>query len=349
LKQVNTRYITCAGDAAGREALKEAAGLLRSGALVAFPTETVYGLGANIFKEEALERIFEVKGRPQDNPLIVHLPDIQAVKEVAGDLPREAQLLAERFWPGPLTLVLKKKEKVPARVSCGLPTVAVRVPSHPMARELLVEAGVPVAAPSANISGSPSPTRAEHVWKDLSGKIEAVVDGGSCEIGLESTVLDLTRSPPVLLRPGGITVEQVEECLGIKVVISGSEKNKAPASPGVKYRHYSPEAPLYLFVGPGGTVEEKMREHLHYWLNKGYQAGIICSEENPLQYAEAVVEKLGSRRDHKQMAATLYNSLRNMEARGVEIILVEGIPEEGLGLALMNRLKKASKEIIRGK
>lgn len=344
---METVYIDYRREGRDRASLQKAARTLQSGGLVAFPTETVYGLGASTFREKALERIFEVKGRPQDNPLIVHLAEVSDMAKVAQKIPARAYLLAEKFWPGPLTLVLERSPSLPARVSCGLGTVAVRVPSHPVAGELLREAGVPVAAPSANRSGSPSPTRAGHVWQDLAGKIEAIVDGGECDIGVESTVLDLSGEAPVLLRPGGVTVEQLEDCLGESVVTgkSGAEKD-APVSPGLKYRHYAPRALLFLFSGEPEKVEAEMTRHFRFWKARNYRVGLLCTGENPLRNEEAVVECLGPREDPERAAFLFYSALRQMDQQGVDMILVEGYPETGVGLALMNRMKKAAREVI---
>ena len=331
------------------KAIKEGGRILQAGGLVAFPTETVYGLGGHTFLPEALQKIYQVKGRPPDNPLIVHLASTEALFQVAADIPEEAWRLGEKFWPGPLTLVLQKRREVPDQVSCGLDTVAVRVPAHPLARELIEEVQAPLSAPSANLSGSPSPTRAEHVWEDLAGKIEGIIDGGDASIGVESTVLDLHQDPPVLLRPGGITREQLEEFRGKKIEVSGDAR--VPVSPGMKYRHYAPGAALYLFVGERQEMESWMKEALEEWRRGGAVVGVLCSEEHPLAKAQAqdpyaLVEILGSRQEPYHLAASLYASLRSLDERGAEVILAEGFPEKGILFTLMNRLKKAAREVV---
>lgn len=344
-----TRWYSTITPLERERALDKGARLLLEGGLVAFPTETVYGLGAHTFNPQALKKIFQVKGRPPDNPLIIHVARSSELIRVAEKVPPEAYLLAEYFWPGPLTLVLQKRKDVPTEVSCGLPTVAIRIPSQPLARELLHRINAPVSAPSANLSGRPSPTRAEHVWDDLAGKIDAIIDGGDASVGLESSVLDLNSSPPVLLRPGGITREQLEECLGKKITVTEQSASSSPSSPGMKYRHYSPQAPLYLLVGTLEKIEQKMKELLMEIENRNITAGLLCSQENKvgLYFDGVLIEKLGSREDPGYMAASLYNSLRRLDERGAGIILAEGIEERGMGLALMNRLKKAATEVIR--
>ena len=364
LSRISTRWYTASTSEEREKALTEGARILRHGGLVAFPTETVYGLGAHSFHPRALQKIFRVKGRPSDNPLIVHLAHLEEMQQVAAKIPAAAYLLAERFWPGPLTIVLPRREDVPCMLSGGLPTVAVRVPSHPLARDLLKRVAAPVSAPSANLSGRPSPTRAQHVWDDLAGKIEAVLDGGDAAVGLESTVVSLHGEEPVLLRPGGITREQLEQTLQreIRVPADPSENSatvsSAPVSPGMKYRHYSPQAPLYLVMGTPERIEEKIRQYGKSRApDKHGKVGLLCSNE--LDYAltvllatttgkdhHLVVEKLGPRQDHPQMAASFFKGMRRLDEHGVEVILAEGYPESGIGLALMNRLKKAAQAII---
>lgn len=326
-----------------------AAELLRQGKLVAFPTETVYGLGASVRDERAVSRIFEVKGRPVDNPLIVHLSDISELPGLARNIPAEAWTLARRFWPGPLTLVLEKQPWVPGVVTGGLDSVAVRVPDHPVALALLRAAELPVAAPSANISGRPSPTTAEHVLADLAGRISAVLDGGPCDIGVESTVLDIRGGRLRILRPGSITPQEIAGLLQRKCEIAELSADKNPPSPGLKYRHYAPRAPLYLFLGEPGKVTVKMQEELETWLSRGKKAGLLVTLESAKAFSgyrnvELIVP--GSRDDPAAIAARLYAALREFDARRVDVILAEGCSPKGAGLALLNRLQKTAGENI---
>jgi len=359
LSRIQTRWYRTDTPEALEEALTEGARLLYNGGLVAFPTETVYGLGAHSFRPQAIRKIFQVKGRPPDNPLIVHLAHPRDMCLVAEDIPTEAYQLAENFWPGPLTLVLKKRKEMLSQLSGGLSTVAVRIPAHPLALELLKKLNAPVSAPSANLSGNPSPTRAEHVWEDLGGKIEAILDGGDAQVGLESTVLALHTRAPVLLRPGGITREELEDYLRKKITIPESnehehgETSSTPLSPGMKYRHYAPRAPLYLFLGTPHQIEKNVKEYIKNYREQNLKVGVICSEELAHTLSQksissgTIIEVLGSRRFPSQLAATLFAAMRRLDEQGAEVILAEGYSEKGMGLALMNRLKKAAKEIIK--
>ncbi|NLI14000.1 L-threonylcarbamoyladenylate synthase [Pelotomaculum propionicicum] len=329
-----------------RKAIEEAALILRRGGLVAFPTETVYGLGANALDGRAVARIFEAKGRPSDNPIIVHVAVREQVSELTGSFPAAAKLLMDAFWPGPLTLVLPVAKKVPGEVTAGLSTVAVRMPDHPVALALIRTAGVPVAAPSANISGRPSPTSAEHVMHDLNGRIEAVLDGGPAGVGVESTVLDLTAQAPVVLRPGGITPEDLREVLG-KVDVdpaaaAGFNKDDKPLSPGMKYIHYAPLAPLRLVLGKPEAVASKIKELACQEKARGRKVGILTFSDSDdfARCGEVVVA--GCREKPETVAAVLYSALRRFNDLGVDIIFAEGLAEHGVGLAVMNRLKKAA-------
>lgn len=327
------------------ELLSEAAETLRAGGLVAFPTETVYGLGANATDSAAVANIFSAKGRPADNPLIVHVPDREGVLQVATSVPPEAERLMERFWPGPLTLVLPKRPDIPDNVSCGLPTVGVRMPDHPIALALIRAAGVPVAAPSANLSGRPSPTAAEHVLEDLAGRIALVLDGGETGVGLESTVLDLTVDPPVLLRPGGVTVEQITAVIGPIIVDSalhGADADETPRSPGMKYAHYAPRASMILVDGPVLQMQAKIRDLAYEFAEEGQRVGIMCSAESRGAYQAQVVLEYGSRENLPGMASDLFSTLRAFDRHEVNVILAEGVPVVGIGLAIMNRLRRAA-------
>ncbi|WP_457741593.1 L-threonylcarbamoyladenylate synthase [Thermococcus sp.] len=311
--------------------------LILAGKLVAFPTETVYGLGADALNEEAVRRIFEAKGRPADNPLIVHIADFKDLKKLAREIPREAELLAEKFWPGPLTIVLPKRKKVPLVTTGGLDTVAVRMPAHEIALAL-IRASTPIAAPSANISGKPSPTLAEHVIDDFYGRIEAIIDGGETRVGVESTVIDLSSERPTLLRPGGLPLEEIEKVIGpveIHPAVKGKAVNLARA-PGMKYKHYSPNAQVILVEGPREKVREKIRELVGEYRSKGYRVGVMATE-----WFEAD-EFFHLGRTVEEVARNLFKALRELDKRGVDVIIAEGVEERGLGLAVMNRLRKAS-------
>jgi L-threonylcarbamoyladenylate synthase len=332
--------------------IRLAAEVLRGGGLVAFPTETVYGLGANALDERAVLKIFEVKQRPADNPLIVHIAEIEDIYVLVGYLPPKAEDLMRRFWPGPLTLLLPRSELVPDVTTAGLSTVAVRMPSHPIARMLIKEADVPVAAPSANLSGRPSPTTASHVLEDLAGKIEVVIDGGEVEFGLESTILDLTSAPPTLLRPGPITVEELREILG-EIKIHPVAKAEEPIekvialSPGMKYRHYAPRAKVIVVEGSIDAVVGKIQELAMEYMRRGKKVGIMATAENAHNYG-LHVKVVGERQRPKTIARNLFKILREFDEEGVDIVIAEGIEPVGVGLAIMNRLRKAAgHEIVR--
>lgn len=345
--QKNTKLITVDALEPEKEKIVLAAEILKSGGVVAFPTETVYGLGANGLDGQAVEKIFRAKGRPSDNPLILHVDSWQGVEKLVSTFPKEAQILAEKFWPGPLTMVLPKKNHIPSLVTAGLDTVAVRIPDHPVALELIKQTGIPLAAPSANLSGKPSPTSASHVVKDLWGKIDMIIDGGSTGIGLESTVIDLTGSLPLILRPGGVTLEALEKELG-KVKMDpalgkGLEKGLIPRAPGMKYTHYSPEAEVILLVGEEQTkIQEKMQELAISEEKKGRRVGLMILGEKIGTFTASVVKSMGAQGDLETVAANLYQLLREMDLQGIDLVLVEGVSYEGLGLAIMNRMEKAA-------
>ncbi len=328
------------------ERLKVAARLIREGKLVAFPTETVYGLGADALNEKAVRRIFEAKGRPADNPLIIHIAETEWLFKLARDVPEIALKLAERFWPGPLTIVLPKREEVPDVTTGGLDTVAIRMPAHPIALELIRLSGRPVAAPSANISGKPSPTEADHVVDDFYGRIECIVDGGSTHIGVESTVLDLTGDVPLLLRPGGLPLEEIEKVVGrveIHPAVKGMEVDVAKA-PGMKYRHYSPNAQVIVVEGSREAVREKINELVEEFRKKGLKVGVMATEEHEADTFFHLGKTVG------EVARNIFRALRELDKAGVDVIIAEGIEEKGLGLAVMNRLRKAAGyEVIKAK
>lgn len=345
---MKTKVYTVDPDHPDEKMMAEAGQLIRSGKLVAFPTETVYGLGANALDPEAIARIFEAKGRPQDNPLILHLSAQSEIDRFVSDIPAIARDLMSRFWPGPLTLVLHRSALVPDVLTAGLDTVAVRVPAHPVARALIRAAGVPVAAPSANLSGKPSPTQAKHVIRDLSGRVDLVLEGGDSRIGLESTVLDLTTEPPTLLRPGGVTLEMLQEILEEvqehAVVRETQSKIVEAPAPGMKYRHYAPEAKLILVEGEAELVRAKMLALASELNLEGKQVGAITSFARPMPGVQ--FHKIAGGTE-EEMAHNLFRIFREFNEEAIDIILAEGIPGNGLGLAIMNRLKKASYKVIK--
>lgn len=324
--------------------LAEAAALLRQGQLVAFPTETVYGLGADGLNAEAVQAIYQAKGRPSDNPLILHIDTAEKLKQLAANVPANAQALIERYWPGPLTVVVERRPLVPDAVTGGLNTVAIRLPSSLVARELIRLAGVPVAAPSANTSGRPSPTTAQAVLADLDGKIAAVIDAGECDIGVESTVVDCTTPVPTLLRPGGVTYEMLVDVLGeveVDPALAGSAA--IPRSPGMKYTHYAPLAPLYLIEAKPAQAAVLIEREIHQAQAAGKTVGAIVSAELAGRLPPPTrTQVYGARGDAAAAAASLYTCLRSFDNTPVEVIYAEGMAEAGLGLAVMNRLRKAA-------
>lgn len=341
---MHTEYIQVDREEPDLQELARAATYLQQGGLVAFPTETVYGLGANGLDSNAVARIYEAKGRPSDNPLILHIAEPYEVEKLAAAIPANAKALMETYWPGPLTIVLKRSAAVPDIVTGGLDTVAIRLPASKAARELIRLAAMPLAAPSANISGRPSPTQAEEVLRDLAGKIEAVVDAGECEIGLESTVIDCTTPVPTLLRPGGITLEMLLATLGeVELDPALQEEDAVPRSPGMKYKHYAPNVPMQMVEAPAADIAAIMQRHIAEKLAAGIAVGAVVSEETAAQLPPHVdMFVLGSRGDAAAVAANLYQGLRYFDDRPVAHIYTECFPENGLGLAVMNRLRKAS-------
>ena len=320
--------------------VEEAAAILKNGGLLGIPTETVYGLGANGLDERAVARIFEAKGRPQDNPLILHIPTAEWLIRYCKEIPQAAFDLAASFWPGPLTMVLKRRDMVPDRVTAGLDTVGMRCPAHPLCRQVIAVAGVPVAAPSGNTSGRPSPTRVEHMLEDMDGKIDGILDGGPCSVGVESTIVDLTVWPPRLLRPGGITLEQLREVLGNvevdEAVVRLMEAGEKPRAPGMKYRHYAPKAPVTVVQG----VPEQTAAYIQSHLTE--KSGVICFDEYTAFFDGHVVETLGPVHDPAIQARKLFDALRAFDHADVSEIWAQGTDEQGLGLAVTNRLNKAA-------
>ena len=323
-----------------KESIAQAADILRRGGLLAIPTETVYGLGANGLDETAVLHIFEAKGRPQDNPLILHIPDASWLTRYCEDVPDAAYKLAERFWPGPLTMILKKKPCVPLRTTGGLETVGMRCPDHPVTRAIIERAGVPVAAPSANTSGRPSCTTAEHVREDMWGKIDGIVDGGPCQVGVESTIIDLTVTPPQLLRPGGLPLESLRDALGEvtvdKAVTQKMADGEKPRAPGMKYRHYAPKAPVTVVTGGAKASARYLLMHA------AENAGIICFDEFVPVFESHIVHPLGASDDKRAQAQHVFDALRTFDETDVPEIWAQCPDSKGLGLAIGNRLKKAA-------
>ncbi len=317
-----------------------AAAILRRGGLVGIPTETVYGLGADGLNSEAVAHIFEAKGRPQDNPLILHIPEAGWLDWYCRDIPDSAYALARAYWPGPLTMILRRKPLVPDVVTAGLDTVGMRCPAHPVCRAILRVAQVPVAAPSGNTSGRPSPTTAAHMLEDMDGRIDAVVDGGPCAVGVESTIVDLTETPPRLLRPGGITLEQLEAVLGEVAVDPAVTRlmgaGERPRAPGMKYRHYAPRAPVTVVAGDPQKSAAYIAQHA------GAEDGVICFDEFAPLFAERDVEKLGPAADKGEQARHIFDALRAFDHTGVPAIWAQCPDPSGLGLAIANRLNKAA-------
>lgn len=339
---METKYLKINNDEQGnKNALKTAAELLKAGELCAFPTETVYGLGADATNEAAVAKIFVAKGRPQDNPLIVHVNSKEAMKKLVVSLPAFVDQLIDAFSPGPLTYVLNSNGICAANVTAGLSTVAVRIPDHPVAKMLLTEAGLPIAAPSANVSGKPSPTTAAHVQTDLNGKIAGILDGGATDVGVESTVIDCTGTIPVILRPGGITREALIAVIGdvgVDPALSGGSEK--PKSPGMKYQHYAPVVPLILVQGDSIYLQEIIAEEQA----NNRRVGVLASTETATKLTAEKVFSLGH--TVPEIAANLYDGLRSFQIDDVDVIIAEAFSEAGIGEAVMNRLKKAATKSI---
>lgn len=331
---------------ADRSSLALAADLLKAGQLVAFPTETVYGLGADAGNREAVLSIFSAKGRPADNPLIVHIFDRSQLQDLC-TVPDKVLPLMDAFWPGPLTILFRKLPAVPDEVTAGLPTVAVRMPSHPVAFAMLKACGLPVAAPSANRSGRPSPTLAAHVMEDLNGRIPLILDGGPCDVGVESTVLDFSGDQPVILRPGGITKEMLEKVLHIEVGLAGSIlrpllPDEKALSPGMRYKHYAPHAVVTLVEGPEESVLARMRQLCLEEAAQGRKACVLCFSEHMEAMNDCSPHNLGSRHHPEDIARCLFETLRTLDEEKMQSVFSEVIPPEGVGLAVMNRLGRAA-------
>ncbi len=327
-----------------RKSIEKGAEVLQKGGLVVFPTETVYGLGANGLLKESIKKIYEAKGRPSDNPLILHIADLKMAKKIGKEIPDMFYALAKRFWPGPLTMIVKKGDEVPWEVTAGLDTVAIRMPKNKIAQDLIACADTPVAAPSANLSGKPSPTKGEHVIEDLKGRVDMIIDGGSTEVGLESTVIDLTVTPPQILRPGGITLSEIREVIP-DAVYDRIKDTQKPRSPGMKYRHYAPEAELILLPKEAGG--KALLDRGQALEKTGKTVGYMVFQEDMALFSEKpFVYDIGRRQQKKEMAARIFDALRVLDQKKVDIILCEEVEEKEVGVAIMNRLRKAASKGI---
>lgn len=343
---MNTQILKINPQNPEKDKIEQAAQVWRDGGTVAFPTETVYGLGANALNEAAVKKIFEAKGRPADNPLIVHISDFEEVDRLVENIPAGTKHLMSSFWPGPLTIIMKKSNIIPDIITAGLDTVAIRLPSHPIARSLIKVSGIPIAAPSANTSGKPSPTIAQHVIDDLFGKVDIIIDGGPAEVGLESTVIDVTGEIPVLLRPGGVTYEQLRSVLGeVQVdpaVLSALSADVVPRSPGMKYTHYSPNAEVVIVEGEKEKVIHAINRLVEENCRKGLKVGVMAVDETARLYHADCVLAVGSEGQPQTIAANLFYKLREFDQMGVDIIFAQSVKEQGIGMAIRNRLNKAA-------
>lgn len=343
---MNTKICKVELDNIDATVMQEAGNLIAEGELVAFPTETVYGLGGDALHPEAAKKIYAAKGRPSDNPLIVHIAEISDLERVAREVPVQARLLAEAFWPGPLTMVVWKKEEVPYATTGGLETVAVRMPNHPVALELIRKSGKLIAAPSANTSGRPSPTEASHVAEDLSGRVAMILDGGPVGIGIESTIIDLTEKTPMVLRPGYITPEMLSEVLGEEVVIDpgiiAADDTTKPKAPGMKYKHYAPKADMLIVEGAENAVIAEINRRTYQAKEAGRKVAVVATEETKDRYEADVVLCMGKRDDEDSIARHMYKILRECDELEVQEIYSESFQTPRIGQAIMNRLLKAA-------
>ncbi|MCL2358364.1 MAG: threonylcarbamoyl-AMP synthase [Nitrososphaerota archaeon] len=327
--------------------IQPAADIIRHGGLVAFPTETVYGLGADAFNGDAILRLFEAKKRPLDNPPIIHIANTNEVYPLVMQVSQKAERLMEQFWPGPLTIIFKHSSDVPKETVAGLDTIAIRIPKHKVAQTLLRQTKHPIAAPSANLSGKPSPTTVQHVLEDLNGRIDAAIDGGDTDIGVESTVIDLSVDPPILLRPGGTPYEALKAVMAdLKLHPFVQTEIELPIekalSPGMKHKHYAPKAEIIIVEGNPQAVTAKISALTKSFKQKGHRIGVLATNETQTAYQADIVKSLGSRSNLASVAQNLFRLLREVDAEGIDVIFAEGVPTEGMGLAVMNRLRKAS-------
>lgn len=329
-----------------KQEIKKQAEILKNGNTVIFPTETVYGLGANALDDTATSKIYAAKGRPSDNPLIVHIYDKKQVDELATDISEKAHIIMDKFWPGPITIIMKKKSIIPNVTSANLNTIGIRMPSNDIALKLIELANTPIAAPSANISGRPSPTDIERCVEDLSGRVDYIIGGEKSEVGVESTIVDCTVTPPIVLRPGGITLEMLREIdpnIEIdKAIMQKPSEDFKPKAPGMKYRHYAPNAKVKIIKGNRKKTVEKINEMVHNYIDEGKKVGILSSKENSSYYKLGDVLVVGSKENLSEVAQNLFEALRSLDDKKVDIILAEAYEEEGVGLAIMNRLQKSA-------
>lgn len=343
---MNTIIKKIDGHDSDKRIFEEAGEVIRKGGLVIFPTETVYGLGANALDADAVLKIFIAKGRPQDNPLIVHVYNFKQIETLVTEIPEEARIIAEKFWPGPLTMIFNKKDIIPDVTSAGLKSVGIRMPSLTSAREFIKYCGVPIAAPSANLSGKPSPTDAERCIEDMDGKIDYIIAGERCSVGVESTILDCTVKPFCILRPGGITLEmlrEIDDKIYIdKAVMAKPSADLKPKAPGMKYRHYAPKAPVKIIRGDIKKTVEKINEMAQNYMKDNKKVGIIATDETIEFYPKNCIMSLGSRNNLETVASNLFETLRAIDDENVDIMLCEAFKEEGIGTAVMNRLKKSA-------
>lgn len=343
---MKTKFYEINIDNIDEKKMQEAGDLIAAGELVAFPTETVYGLGGDALHPDAAKKIYEAKGRPSDNPLIVHIAEVSDLERVGKEIPKQAKKLADAFWPGPLTMIVWKKDEVPFATTGGLNTVAVRMPDHPVALELIRRSGKLIAAPSANTSGRPSPTEASHVMGDLEGRIAMVLDGGAVGIGIESTIIDLTEPVPMILRPGYITPEMLSEVLGEEVIIDpgiiAADDTTKPKAPGMKYKHYAPKADMIIIDGDKDAVVKKINELTKDAHGNGKKVAVIATEETKDAYTADVVLNIGAREDEDSIARHMYKILRECDKLDVEVIFSESFKTPRIGQAIMNRLLKAA-------
>lgn len=332
-------------DIQNQQKIAAAAKILREGGLVAFPTETVYGLGADALSPTASKKIYQAKGRPSDNPLIVHISSMEDLEKIAAHIPPQARQMAKHFWPGPLTMIFEKQEIVPVETTGGLSTVAVRMPSHPVARDLIRAAGGYIAAPSANTSGRPSPTLAEHVALDMDGRIPMILDGGAVGIGLESTIVDFSEEIPMVLRPGYITPDMIREVIGEVRMDPGlleEDSGAHPKAPGMKYKHYAPKAELILVNGAQEKVQQAINHLARKAIESGKNAGVIGTDESCGGYRYGIIKSIGTRNDEDTIARHLYGILREFDRENVDIIYSESFSTPRIGQAIMNRMLKAA-------
>ncbi len=342
---MNTIFISTDRENPDEEVMKRAGDIIKKGGLVAFPTETVYGLGGNALDPMAAKKIYAAKGRPSDNPLIIHIASLSDLEKITADIPDGARKLAEKYWPGPLTMIFNKSETVPREVTGGLDTVAVRFPSHKVASAFILAAGGFVAAPSANLSGRPSPTKAEHVLEDLNGRIDMIIDGGDADIGLESTIVDFTSDIPTVLRPGYITEDDVRCAVGEAKTDAGiiaPDSGIKPKAPGMKYRHYAPKGDLTIVEGEKEKAAKLINSLISEKEAEGFKTAVLCSEETKELYDSPVVIALGSLSSEDDIAHHLFDALRRLDSEGAEFIYSESFNTGHIGTAIMNRLLKAA-------